>query len=277
MKRCLVTLGVALGIPAVLAAQPRVNASDILKDVERGETVRYEGVQIVGDLDFTKVGEVSCDREHATGHRKIELGRSVVILADGDSRNRRGSSRTYWCHVQSPISFRNCVFSGHVIAYVHDDWENATYNAVFHEDVEFSGCEFGGESAFKYARFRKEACFENSVFSDEALFKYARFSSEIRFSGSEFRGEANFKYTGFPEAVLFDDTLFRGAANFKYTEFHRGVTFRNAVFQRDANFKYAEMDEPVDFDGVEFEDETDFRHAKVGGRRFASYLFRRNR
>lgn len=277
MKRGLFVLCLLLIIPYVLTAQQRISAEEIMKDVERGEAIRYEGVEIFGDLDFTKISDVTRDRDRDSNRGRIKIGRSTIVLSDDQSRHRHGSSRTYWCHVQSPLSFKNCIFTGGVIAYVHDDWEKSTYNAVFHEDVEFRGCEFRKESAFKYARFRKDACFEQSTFEDEALFKYTRFSSEISFTGSVFYGVANFKYTDFPEYVRFDNALFRREGDFKYTEFPRGVTFSNAVFQRDANFKYTELDEPVDFDGVEFENDTDFRYAKIDGRRFTSYLLTRKR
>jgi len=242
-------------IPAVSFAQTRVEARDILDQINSGKAVSYKDAEVVGDLDFTSVKDVTQE-----GH-----GHWFNI----------GSSRSYSCHVKSPLSFVNCTFLGDVLAYVYDDLKNETYNAVFHEEASFEGCEFRRESAFKYAKFLKKANFENTRFQEEALFKYAKFSTEVSFSKASFSDYANFKYTNFPESVSFAGAIFEHDADFKYTKFRRGVNFAHAGFRGWSDFKYTKFSEPVNFEGTVFEEDAEFKYAKVDGRSFTLHLLKR--
>jgi uncharacterized protein YjbI with pentapeptide repeats len=162
-------------IPSLTFAKSQVKASQIIDQINAGKAVQYKDAEIVGDLDFTSIKDVTLDAK--------------------SKKNRlwsKGSTLTYWCHVRSPISFINCVFKGDVLAYIHDEDENETYNAIFYKDVDFQGCDFQGKSAFKYVEFRSDANFKNTQYHKEALFKYTKFSTDVSFSGSSFHGEANF-------------------------------------------------------------------------------------
>jgi len=232
-------------------AQSRVDAKDILKSIDEGKAVSYKGVEIVGDLDLTAIQDK---------------------VADKNNKRSWNSTKVYWYHVRSPLSFIDCTFKGNVIAYYHDERKNETHNAVFHDDVSFQGCEFEGISAFKYSKFYQSADFTNTTYHKEALFKYTEFSTDVSFSGSNFGHDANFKYTEFPRKADFSNVAFQEEANFKYTEFPRGVSFQNALFQGDANFKYTEFHEPFNFEGTEFEDSVDFKYTKLEGKSFTRYL-----
>lgn len=252
MKKLATILFILLLIPALSFSQTRVKAKDIIDQINDGKEVNYKNVEIVGDLDFSEVDDVT--------------------------RKRKWRSNTvYTYHITVPVSLVNCVFKGGVLGYISDEWDNETHNAVFHEDVDFSGSEFEEESAFKYVEFEKDANFENTVFQEEALFKYTKFSSPAKFSKARFNGYAYFKYTGFPEQAYFDDVVFKREANFKYTKFEDGVTFENAVFSRDADFKYTKFREFANFDDVEFEEDADFKYTKLNGKSLTMYLLRNRR
>jgi uncharacterized protein YjbI with pentapeptide repeats len=234
-------------------AQSRVEAKDILKSIDDGKAVNYTGVEIVGDLDLTKIQDK---------------------VADKKNKRSRNSTKVFWYHVRSPLSFVDCNFKDDVIAYYHDDDQNETHNAVFHADVSFQGCEFQGMSEFKYSKFHEGADFTKTTYHEEALFKYSEFSTEVSFANSIFSDDANFKYTTFPENVDFGNVKFEDLANFKYTKFPRGVNFKNSVFQDNANFKYTKFYEPFDFDGTEFGDDVDFKYTKLEGKPFIKYLLK---
>ncbi len=253
MKRSSAIILAFLFLAGSAFAQTRVNAKDILKSIDDGKDVNYKGVEIVGDLDLTSIQ----DKE-----------------ADKDNERSRNSTKVFWYHVRNPLSFVDCIFRDDVIAYYHDDWKNETHNAVFHADVSFRGCEFQGESAFKYSKFYQEADFTNTSYREEALFKYTEFSTDVSFAGSTFSNDANFKYTEFPQKADFTGVDFQEGANFKYTEFPNGVSFKNAVFQGDADFKYAKFYEPFDFDDAEFEDSVDFKYTELEGKSFTLYLLK---
>jgi uncharacterized protein YjbI with pentapeptide repeats len=234
-------------------AQSHVDAKDILKSIDEGKAINYKGVEIVGDLDLTTIQDK---------------------VADKNNSRSRNSTKIYWYHVRSSLSFVDCTFKGDVIAYYHNEDKNETHNAVFHEDVGFRGCEFQGKSAFKYSKFYEGADFTQTTYHKEALFKYAKFSTEVSFAGSVFAGDANFKYTDFPRKADFSNVTFQDLANFKYTEFPRGVSFNNAIFQGDADFKYTKFYEPFNFEGTEFEDSVDFKYTKLEGKSFTRYLLK---
>jgi len=253
MKKSAAVILVFMLLSVSALAQTRVNAQDILKSIDEGKAVNYRSVVVVGDLDLTSIQ----DKE-----------------ADKNNDRSRNSTKTFWYHVRSPLSFVDCTFKDDVIAYFHDERKNETHNAVFHEDVRFQGCEFQGKSAFKYSKFHKGADFTNTVYRKEALFKYTEFSTDISFADSIFSNDANFKYTTFPRRVDFSNVEFHHVANFKYTEFPQGVSFRNAVFKGDSDFKYAKFYEPFDFEGTEFEDSVDFKYTKLEGKSFTLYLLK---
>ncbi|MCJ7580747.1 MAG: pentapeptide repeat-containing protein [Candidatus Aminicenantes bacterium] len=259
MKAIKIFLVLLLAIPIFSLAQSRVQAEDIIDQINAGKDVSYKNAVIVGDLDFRNLDDVTADEPL----RKLKMGRL--------------SSQSYSCHVRSSLSFIDCTFEGDVLAYISIDRKNDTYNAVFYEDVDFEGCVFEKASAFKYAKFKKEANFENTTYEEEALFKYAQFSTDVSFQDSIFNAYANFKYVKFPETVDFKQTVFRDYADFKYAKFPEGVSFEDVEFQGTADFKYTKFSEPLNLDGVEFEGNADFKYTKIDGRSFTSYLIKNKR
>jgi uncharacterized protein YjbI with pentapeptide repeats len=234
-------------------AQSRVNAKDILRDIDAGKAINYRGAEIIGDLDLTSIQDMEPDK---------------------NNKKSRNSTKLFRYHVRSPLSLVDCTFKDDVIAYYHDDNKNETHIAIFHDDTSFQGCDFQGKSAFKYSIFHEKANFAKTTYKKEALFKYTKFSTEVSFADSTFGHDANFKYTKFPENVDFSNAKFQDLANFKYTKFPQGVSFRNAAFQGDADFKYTKFHEPFDFEGTEFEDSVNFKYTKLEGKSFTKYLLK---
>lgn len=270
MKRfSILILSALFLIPPGLHGRDPVRAEEIIALIDGGQPVDFRDVEIVGKLDFTGVGD----------RRLVRDGRSFWGFL---SRNR-----VYECHVRVPVRFVDCVFQDDVLAYLNDR-DRDVLNAVFYEDVTFSGCRFMGKAHFKYVEFRRNADFANNFYSDEALFKYTEFSGPMDFSRSRFEGEANFKYVKFPDAARFQESVFRreanfkfatvdmdadfrkaefrGEANFKYTKFFGSAFFTGGSFHRLANFKYTQFSEKPDFDETEFTGSTDFKYTKVQGR-----------
>ncbi len=259
MKATKIFIVLMLAVPVFSLAQTRVQAEDIIDLINAGQDVSYKNATIIGDLDFRTLDAVTADKPL----RKLKLGWL--------------SSQSYSSHVRSSLSFIDCTFKGDVLAYIHLERKNETYNAVFYEDVNFEGCEFEKASAFKYAKFMKKANFENTTYEKEALFKYVKFSTDVSFQDSNFKSDANFKYTKFPETVDFKQTIFSEYANFKYAKFPEGVSFEDAEFQGNADFKYTKFSEPLNLDGVEFERDANFKYTKIDGRSFTTYLIKNRR
>jgi len=275
MKKTIIPLFFVLFIPVLVSAKSSINAGDIIKEIDSGAAVHYEDVEIVGDLDFTSVKDVTRDSKF-----------------DKDKES-------FTCHVKSRLEFKNCIFKGDVIAYFNNEREETLYNAEFQKDVVFEACVFTGnctfkyskffekanfkdsqfheESNFKYTKFSDEINFENTEFEREANFKYTKFSTEVSFKGAKFHKEATFKYTDFPEYVNFAETHFRRDAIFKYTKFPKGVNFGKAVFSKDVDFKHTKFSEPTNFDDTIFDGDVDFKYTKIDGKPFSLYLLKHKR
>ncbi len=279
MKKFTVLLVVLFLFPVILQAQTTVDAKDIIKQINEGKEVNYENVEIVGDLDFTQIDDYNYSKPRRSRDSRDSRDRRsrglISRIKRSISDNDWGSTNTIWYNIKVPVTFKNCVFRGDVIAYYSDRWDNETHNAVFHKDADFTGCTFRRESAFKYVKFYENAGFANTEFEEEALFKYTEFSSEVSFEKAKFHDVANFKYTDFPDAVNFKEAFFRREARFKYTKFPRGVDFDEAIFRGMANFKYAQLEDPVNLDNADFRGSMDFKHTKINGRSVSRYFLRR--
>lgn len=252
MMKKLQVLVVLMMLPLFTWAQSRVNASDIIAKINRGEAVAYKNADIVGNLDLTKLQNMK--------------------LKDRKG-NDKYSTKEYISTVTAPISFVNCTFKGDVLAYFNPDngvnivnSSNEVYNTNFEKDVRFENCTFEEKSAFKYSEFDGNVSFAGSRFSEEALFKYSKFRGATDFSEARFKEDANFKYVTFPGKVTFAAATFGGEANFKYAKFEEGVNFQKANFDGTANFKYAKISDSFNIRGANFRGGDDFKYTKLNNR-----------
>jgi uncharacterized protein YjbI with pentapeptide repeats len=220
MKNILFVL--TLILPTLSIAQTKVNARDIIKQINEGRAVAYNNVEIEGDLDLT-------DLEN----RRVERSSSTWLLDD---------NATYESTVEVSVNFTNCTFLGNVLAYYHVDRRNETYIAHFEKDAVFKNCVFKNASEFKYSEFDGAAAFDGCTFNDEANFKYAEFSSGPSFSNVKFESGADFKYTEFPRETSFEKATFYGLANFKYSKFRSPLKMDGIAFKGDEDFKYTKID-----------------------------------
>lgn len=269
MKKIIVFILIIFFVSVLCYSRAQVKANDIIKKINKGEAIFYNNVEIMGDVDFRSVKDITL--------KKSSLGHKEYIV-----------------HVRVPVSFVSCSFANDFLAYINDEEEKTVHNVVFYDNAIFTGCEFKGKSAFKYVKFLKKSDFKETKYRDEALFKYSEFNSYEDFSNSIFRKDANFKYTKFYKNTLFVEAQFKGEvnfkytkfkglvdfsgsvfnenSNFKYTEFKKGVKFKKVKFKGDVNFKYTRFSEPVEFKGAEFDEEINAKYAKVGGKSFTRYL-----
>jgi len=233
-KKILTLLCISLLAAVSAIAQKRVEARDILREINAGHDVSYKDVEVVGVLDFT-------DLDNRMRHHS-----SSGLFGWFDDNDQYEST------VEGSVSFINCTFSDDVLAYYHVERDNDTYIAHFEGDVIFTDCIFRRGSEFKYSEFRERA----------------------DFSGSEFNREANFKYAEFSGLPSFAKAKFNHDANFKYAEFPRGADFESAAFYELANFKYTKFSTPLNMKNVKFEGDEDFKYTSVDGHSFTSYLLK---
>lgn len=240
-------------VPAL--AQKTIDAKEIIAKINRKEAVSYQNVTITGDLDLTNLNN----------RREVSEGKWG------------NQSREFLSVVEVPLTFKNCHFSGKVLAYHVDEQDgkrllnrtNTVYNANFNEAITLENCEFEDDAAFKYSVFDQRAQLAGNTFRKEALFKYAKFKDDVTFNGSTFNGGADFKYTKFDEASAFQGVTFTRSADFKYTKFGEGVDFRQARFAGSTDFKYTKFPNGSNFDDTRFDGPTDFKYTTLAGRKFS--------
>ncbi|WP_192823539.1 pentapeptide repeat-containing protein [Rufibacter sp. LB8] len=255
MNRFLTCFFLLALLPFLAQAQTTVTAAEILAKINKGEAVSYQNATITGNLDLTKL-------------------QNMALKPDKPGTNTY-NSKEFISTVTAPISFKNCTFTGNVLAYFNPDnlrdksltetgkSLNEVYNTVFNKEVRFEKCVFTAEAAFKYAEFKDQVSFAGSSFKKEALFKYTKFSQSTDFSNTAFEGMAIFKYTKFPQEALFQNAVFRQEASFKYAHFPQGADFSTAQFSGLADFKYANFAGKTDWQGTAFHAGRDIKYTKM--------------
>ncbi len=234
-------------------AQDQIEAMKIIDGINQKQNIQYDGLTVVGDLDFTE-------------------------LQNKTRKEVRGwSGGEYKSVVEVPIVFRNCTFKGSVIAYKNlkdskrtkllgipiDNQDGTTYSADFRKNVVFENCVFEQQSAFKYSTFSQIVNFKGSKFSQDANFKYAKFEAESDFSEASFSGLISFKYANFREKSYFEKADFRAYADFKYTEFRNPVSFNSSVFKAYSDFKYTHFPTGSTLNNTDFRAGTDFKYSNA--------------
>jgi uncharacterized protein YjbI with pentapeptide repeats len=220
-----------------------VAAGKIIKMINDGKPVSFQNVRIVGDLEFISVEEKERDR----------------------SRIRLGDYDTYLCHIGSTISFINCTFEGKVMGYLKDDFTKQGHLGVFHEKVEFRGCKFMDEWAFRHSDFLKEADFRDSDFFKKTVFRHVNFKHTVNFAKSQFLKQVDFRHTDFFREAIFKRAEFKEDADFRHADFHDGVIYEESFFHEDSDFRHADFRYSASFKDAQFDGSTDFKHAKVRG------------
>ncbi|MEJ8758612.1 pentapeptide repeat-containing protein [Pontibacter sp. H259] len=250
MKKQVYFLLALLFLPLLTIAQTKVDASEIIAKINRGEAVNYKNAEITGDLDMTKL-------------------KNMKLKNNKDTYD----SKEYISTVTAPITFENCTFKGDVLAYFNPNGgidvvkqNNEVYNTNFEKEVRFENCTFEDAAAFKYSQFEQNVSFAGSRFDEEALFKYTEFEKAADFSKADFRDLANFKYVTFPVAPNFKGAAFNEEADFKYAKFENGVEMQQATFNGLANFKYSEFSRSASLKGARFNGSTDFKYTKRNNR-----------
>jgi hypothetical protein len=248
MKKQVHLLLALLFLPLLTIAQTKVDASEIIAKINRGEAVNYKNVEITGNLDLTKLSNMKLKKEK------------------GDNN----STKEYISTVTAPVTFEKCTFNGSVLGYFNPDngvnvvkSSNEVYNTNFEKDVRFENCTFEDDAAFKYSEFKGKVSFAGSRFEEEALFKYAKFKETADFGKAEFEDDANFKYVTFPTVANFKNAQFNEEANFKYAKFQKGADMQQATFNGNADFKYTQFSESANLKGTSFKGSTDFKYTKL--------------
>jgi uncharacterized protein YjbI with pentapeptide repeats len=149
-----------------------VFSDEVLDKIANGESIDYDGITILGDLDLSDLNLVKKLKE-----RHLLVCLPVII---------------------STIRITNARIEG---ALTMD-------RAIFEEDVDFTGTKFAGPVSLTEARLKGYVSFNGSQFEDAANFGRCRFDQFADFSGSAFQQDTYFVEAIFNEDCNFRGARF---------------------------------------------------------------------
>ena len=229
-----------------------VSAASILETIKKQEPVLLENLTIEGDLDFTTL----------TTYPETESRRQVII--------------------ESPVFFRNCVFTGKVLAFSQrneqttlcDFRKNLSFlNCKFSNEVNFQSVTVAGVSCFSKSQFNRLASFEGAHFGAEAYFDNTFFTQESRFQTAYFEKTANFWKSVWAGATYFQGVILTGDTQFNLAEFRSNLDFSLSTSYGLLTFNYAQFMSRSIFDNCRFKNAVDFNNTTLKEASFKEAFF----
>jgi uncharacterized protein YjbI with pentapeptide repeats len=243
-----------------------IQASDVLDQIERGQTIYYEGVQItdlhlsaLSDPDVTAPFYLVNSSLINASFDGIKFNEGAVFWGSTlvrSSFNRTGFEKlaNFNNATFNEASFREATFYGPAVFNGAIFQNNASFvDSSFQKEASFSGIFFGGDADFNYSSFGDYAYFPYSFFQGRALFSDVSFVGGSDFSFSQFGDHALFFKSEFSDYASFWGAIFNGPAMFGMTRFGSLTAFNNCSFLRGSNFNLAKFDDAIDFEGSDFQ------------------------
>jgi hypothetical protein len=228
-----------------IADQPQreIQASEVLARIENGDSVIYDHVAIVGDLDLSilDLPILGIDRPDSEGHVAKMVAARIQI------RN---------CQLRGAVNFAGALFK-----------ESVDFGgSAFAREARFKGSIFEGRAAFESSQFDKYTTFKDAIFLQEAAWTGASFGAIANFGNVIFSASASFGATKFSSLCTnFSDVQFDGDADFTGAHFAGTANFKQAIFGKTANFWQAKFDADSIFEKADFIGYASFLNSSFGG------------
>ncbi|RPI94986.1 MAG: hypothetical protein EHM40_04680 [Chloroflexi bacterium] len=148
--------------------------------------------------------------------------------------------------VDGPASFVNTHFAGKANFAQSDFFRLDMRDAIFDQDLDFTGTNVG-----------RVANFTKAVFGQAANFKDFSVGSTANFAAATFKGTAVFENATIGRDAIFSGATFDGHANFDYITIGRFCDFIGTTFKDVFSFYYTSVAWPY-FDGVTFKGPVSF-------------------
>ena len=295
MLALMASLGVA---EAQATSLEDVPAIEILSRMSNGQSVYYEGANIIGDLNLSALPGsraksplqlINCTVPSATFSglvmdSDLELWGTSFGNASFDEASFLGMADLANTSFQQ-ASFRRASFSGPVVFDGARFQDNVSFeDANFQQDASFNDVMFKGIADFNYSNFDSYTYFSRAQFLQDALFSDVDFSGAADFSLASFGNTANFflsrlNTAGFSEAVFsgpvqfglakfsglssFGGAVFSDEAGFNLARFSDAAYFSGAVFQKDALFGLAKFEDIASFQSARFDGDLNFKGGSI--------------
>jgi Pentapeptide repeats (9 copies) len=138
----------ALVIFGAISANAQINADEIVGKINRGESISYQNVQIIGDLDLTRLVNVKNDSQYP------EKGKTALVYSN---------------IISQALVFKNVTFKGKLNFFRKDETPKNIneYRVVFDNDVTFENCIFEQDVDFELTNFNRQVSFAGSIFKTQ--------------------------------------------------------------------------------------------------------------
>jgi len=232
------------------AENKNINASEIVKMIQKGKPVQLADKVIFGDLNF------------AEALKPEFLGGSVMCTK-----------------IQHSISFAGCVFMGNVSA--KSVQNGVPIQTVFGTNLVFQNCDFRGEvnfddaeifgyASFHKSNFRKSASFNNiTIWASNCVFSYIIADSDFVMQASRVKGTLNIANAEFKnklklqELIVDDNLIFNnskcsGNADLSLMRIGGRTLFNYAEFLDNCNMLMARFNGDVEFYDTKFSKNPNF-------------------
>jgi uncharacterized protein YjbI with pentapeptide repeats len=249
------------GAEAQVSSHQDVPASELLSRMSEGQSVYYDGVNIIGDLNLSAL-------PGSRAGSSLQLINCIVQRATFSSLVM-DSDLVLWGTSFGNASFDKASFLG-MADFANTSFQHASFlGTSFGGAAVFDGAQFQGNVSFEDAAFHKDASFNDAVFDGVADFNYSRFDSYTYFSGAQFHQEALFSDVDFSGALDYSAATFSAASNFFQSRFNT-ASFSDAVFSGPAQFGLAKFSGLSSFGDACFAGEAGFNLARFSGAAYFS-------
>lgn len=231
----------------------KIDAQSIISQIKKGKPINIQNAEIIGDLDFTKVGFF---------------------------RETMQNERVF---IQSPLFFQNCKFRGQIIGFKQRDndviscsfTKNLSFvNCIFYQNIELNGSIFTSVCDFSESQFYGLVHFENSNFDRPVLFRKAIFAKESFFQNTQFRSNIDFSQAIFNQNVHFQGSDFYDLANFRQVDFRESLDFSLCTVFKNISFNYFTIKNKGLFNNCRFDNRLEFENIKANRIEMDEAVFR---
>ncbi len=177
----------------------KIQATEIMVAIERGDTIQISDSEVQGDLVFSEFW-------HAT---PITVNGVVAI-----SRTKfNGNVYLEECYFFDKLEFEECSFSR-----AFD-----VRKSRFYGDCSFRGCSFDSNCSFTYSSFVKEADFSSATFDHMTILEKSNFTGQAFFQRVTFNASVSFGASRFLDNVHFAEAFCKDEVDFSGTYFEKNV------------------------------------------------------
>ncbi len=237
------------GVSNEIANREAIPSEEILEKIANGESVDYDGIIVIGDLDLSNLSLRKGLRENHL------LKRFPIIISTIRITNSQidGQLRLEKSIFEEDVDFTQTEFRNEVsMAESRLKGYVSFSGSKFAESADFSGCRFDEFADFSGSTFGKDAYFLETIFNEDTNFRGSEFSRDVYYGGSIFKMYADFSEITFSRYASFRASLFEGYAYFSESHFSSDASFSATQFNSDASFMESKFEGDASFRGSQF-------------------------